>query len=219
MMSAESIAIHKADRKFLGRAMGLGHAVYWTLCLLALGGMAIGAAGGWWAWHEAMTSAARTERYVVYLDNNSQPVGSAALGTADSLPLGVYLDFAKRWLRFLRSRPGDATTGKLQAQEVIKATDSRLYAQLRDSTEAANEIARTAPIDVLEVSVNLMAPITDNTATIAVRWKEQIRKPSSPVSNWSATLKVVYVPNPVPNEFGKNLLGLYAQLFQPTLES
>lgn len=218
-MNVEGIAIHGADRKFILRAIGLGTWMFWMMGSLTVLGFLVGIAGGVWAWREARVSASQIERYVVVLSSDSQVVGTSALRNAGSLPDAVYLDFARRWIRFLRSRPADATVGKLQATEVIQATDGKLYAQLRDSTDAANAIARSNAIDVLAINVNLLEPVADNSASLAVHWQEQIRTPNARPAVWSATLRVVYVPNAVTNEFGRNPLGLYAISFQPTLEN
>src|SRR6188472_3939542 len=110
-------------RDFFARQVGLGRAVVWSTSAAAVI-CALGAVGaGSWAIYETGRGADRVERYVVYLDDRSMPVSEAEIGKTWTPTDGAYLDFASRWIRFLRSRPLDIETLKFQRRQVIDTTD------------------------------------------------------------------------------------------------
>lgn len=216
--ATSDIAIHQQSRQHFARVVGLGYWVYWVLGCLAVAGFTCGAVGGWWAWREARVSADRVERYVIYIDSTSTTVGKVGIGGGWTPVVGTYLDFAKRWILYLRGRPLDLNTLTYQRGEVIRSTDVKLYGQLQNSMKAADEQVRTAAVDVDEISANLLKQEGDS-AIVSVRWREQVRKAGVEPVVWIATLKIIYVEPKVKGEFERNLLGLYASEFQITRES
>ena len=106
--------------------------------------MAAVAAGGW-ALHVTRREADAVQRYVVYLDAGMAPVAQARIDSAWTPGPGAWLDFSRRWVRDLRSRPTDLETLKLQRREVIWTTHERAYAPLQASMRKADDELRVSP--------------------------------------------------------------------------
>ncbi len=206
-------------RDFFARQVGLGRAVVWSTSAAAVI-CALGAVGaGSWAIYETGRGADRVERYVVYLDDRSMPVSEAEIGKTWTPTDGAYLDFASRWIRFLRSRPLDIETLKFQRRQVIDTTDARVYAALKESMQAADEELRQAAVDVLSVSANLVERGPSRTVVL-VRWTEQVRDGGlTKATPWTGTLTLAYEEPKVRREFERNPLGIYVIDFQLSQES
>jgi len=106
-------------RDFLARMAGLGRPVLWSLSATSLISTVAAVAAGGWAWHEARTSADSAKVYVAQIDASGAVVGRFQVSAEWEPEVGIYLDFAQRWIRNLRSRPPDVETLKVQRRDVI----------------------------------------------------------------------------------------------------
>jgi type IV secretory pathway TrbF-like protein len=206
-------------RDFFARQVGLGRAVVWSTSAAAVLSTLGALAAGSWAVYETRLSTDRVERYVVYLDDQSLPVGQAQIGKMWTPTDGAYLDFASRWIRFLRARPLDVETLKFQRREVIYTTDARVYSALKESMQAADDQLRQAAVDVLSVSANLVESGPSRTVVL-VRWTERVRDGGlTKATPWTGTLTLAYEEPKVHREFERNPLGIYVVDFQLSQES
>ena len=121
----EAIEAYGRPRDFVARMAGLGRPVLWSLAATSLLATVAAIGAGSWALYEARHAADSVQRYVVYLDGQSMPVGQARISSSWQPGDGAWLDFARRWVRFLRARPLDIETLKYQRREVIWTTDAR----------------------------------------------------------------------------------------------
>jgi type IV secretory pathway TrbF-like protein len=201
-------------RDFLARMTGLGRPVLWSLAATSLVSTATAVVAGGWAWHEARTSADRAKVYVAQIDSSGAVVGRFQVSAEWEPEVGIYLDFAQRWIRNLRSRPLDVETLKVQRRDVIWATDARVYGPLQESMKKADEEYRQSALDVTRIAANLVDQQAAR-AVVLVRWAEQPRG-AAPAATWSATLTVVHVPPRVVAEYERNPLGLFVTNFQIT---
>jgi type IV secretory pathway TrbF-like protein len=218
MTDDQLLAVNSASRRHFAEYFGLGRGNIWTMRGLTVLTTCWALAASGWAWREQRVSADRVERYVIYLDATSTPVGKVGIGAGWTPVTGTYLDFAKRWVLYLRGRPQDINTLKYQRGEVIKATDRKVYQQLQASMKAADDQVQTAAVDIGEISPILLEE-GDNEARVAVRWRETVRNAGAKPTVWIATLKITYIEPKVRLEFERNLLGLYVTEFQFTQES
>src|SRR5689334_5218233 len=97
-------------RDFIARMAGLGRPVLWSLAATSVLATAAAVAAGGWALYETRHAADAVQRYVVYVDATTAPVGRARIDAAWAPSPGAWLDFARRWVRDLRSRPADLET-------------------------------------------------------------------------------------------------------------
>jgi type IV secretory pathway TrbF-like protein len=199
-------------RDFLARMAGLGRPVLWSLSATSLISTVAAVAAGGWAWHEARTSADSAKVYVAQIDASGAVVGRFQVSAEWEPEVGIYLDFAQRWIRNLRSRPPDVETLKVQRRDVIWSTDQRVYGPLQDSMKRADEEYRQAALDVTRIAANLVDQ-QQSRAVVLVRWTEQARG-AAPPTFWSATLTVVHVPPRVVSEYERNPLGLFVTNYQ-----
>jgi type IV secretory pathway TrbF-like protein len=199
-------------RDFLARMAGLGRPVLWSLSATSLISTVAAVAAGGWAWHEARTSADSAKVYVAQIDASGAVVGRFQVSAGWEPEVGIYLDFAQRWIRNLRSRPPDVETLKVQRRDVIWSTDQRVYGPLQDSMKRADEEYRQAALDVTRIAANLVDQ-QQSRAVVLVRWTEQARG-AAPPTFWSATLTVVHVPPRVVSEYERNPLGLFVTNYQ-----
>ena len=152
----EAIEAYGRPRDFVARMAGLGRPVLWSLAATSLFATVAAIGAGSWALYEARHAADSVQRYVVYLDGQSMPVGQARISSSWQPGDGAWLDFARRWVRFLRARPLDIETLKYQRREVIWTTDARVYAALQSSMHEADEQVRHAAVDVQTIAANLV---------------------------------------------------------------
>jgi type IV secretory pathway TrbF-like protein len=206
-------------RDFLARMAGLGRPVLWSLATTSVLGVAAAVAAGSWALYETRHAADAVQRYVVYVDGQTVPVGQARIDAAWTPGPGAYVDFARRWVRFLRSRPTDIETLKYQRREVIRTTDARVYAELQESMRKADDELRQSALDVLSISANLVDS-GPGRAVVLARWTEQARNAAgaAPVA-WTATLTLTYQEPRAQAELERNPLGIYVTSFQISQES
>lgn len=214
----QALEPYSRPRDHFARQVGLGRGVVWSTsaaAVIATLGM-VGTTS--WAIYETKLGDDRVERYVVYLDDQSLPVGQAKVGKTWAPTDGAYLDVARRWIRFLRSRPRDEETLKFQRREVIYSTDARVYAELQQSMQLADEQVRHAAVDVLSIAANLVAS-DDKRTVVLVRWTEQVRDAGAakPVP-WTGTITLAYKEPKARREFERNPLGLYVTSFQLSQE-
>lgn len=207
-------------RDFLARMAGLGRPVLWSLAATSLLATVAAIAAGSWALYETYQAAGQVQRYVVYLDGQSMPVGQARISSTWTPADGAYVDFARRWIRFLRGRPLDIETLKFQRREVIWTTDARVYASLQESMERADEQVRQAAVDVGAIAANLVDSSQPRRAVVLVRWTETVRSTgSAPAVPWTGTLTLTYEEPKAQREFERNPLGIYVTDFQLSQES
>ena len=95
------------SREHFARVVGLGQFKVRVITLSNLV-LAVGALVGWGGWLiEAKRSEDAVQRYVVYVDDRFNVVGTAAVGSADAMPDGGFIKFAETWVRNLRSRSSE----------------------------------------------------------------------------------------------------------------
>jgi len=217
--SAAALEPYDRSRDHFVRVVGLGRRTMAMMGLATVLSSAAAIAAGGWAAHEAWLGQSRVERYVVYLDDQSLPVSTARVSSSWAPEDGTYVDFAQRWIRYLRARPLDVGTLKYQRGEVIKTTDQQVWGPLQESMKRADEQVRTHAIDVLTISANLVERQANDTAVVLVRWTEQVRAAGMAVAAWTATMTIAHQPPQVRREFERNPLGLFVHNFQITQES
>jgi hypothetical protein len=71
----EAIEAYSRPRDFVARMAGLGRPVLWSLAATSLFATVAAIGAGSWALYEARHAADSVQRYVVYLDGQSMPVG------------------------------------------------------------------------------------------------------------------------------------------------
>lgn len=205
------------SRDHFARLVGLGHfkvrLVTVSNVILALA--AVAGMGGWLL--EAKRAEDAVQRYVVYVDDRFNVVGTAAVGSADAMPDGGFIKFAETWVRNLRSRSRELETLKFQRKEVILATSRELWAPLQQALMAADKEAGETAVDVQEISANLVKR-EGSRAVVFVRWIELARAGSAEPQVHTATLTVAYQAPRRPREMEANPLGLWAVDFQITKE-
>ena len=216
---ATAIEPYGRPRDHFVRVVGLGRRTLWLMGTATVLSSLSAAAAGFIALREVQASQDRIERWVVYLDDQSLPVAQARVGGSWHPEDGTYIDFASRWVRYLRARPLDLGALKYQRAEVIKSTDRQVYAALGETMKAADEQVRSSAIDVHQISANLVERRPDETAVILVRWTEQVRAAGHKELAWTATLVVAHQPPRARREFERNPLGLFVTNFQITQES
>lgn len=205
-------------RDYIARRIGLGRPVLWSLAATTLVSTVAAVAAGGWALHVTRREADAVQRYVVYLDAGMAPVAQARIDPAWTPGPGAWLDFSRRWVRDLRSRPTDLETLKLQRREVIWTTDERAYAPLQASMRKADDELRASAVDVTSISANLQDGGKGRAVTL-VRWTEQVRASPQPPTTWTATLTLAYLEPKAQAEFERNPLGIYVTNFQVSQET
>jgi hypothetical protein len=143
------------SRDFVARMAGLGRPVLWSLAATSFLGVAAGVAGGAWAVYETRHATDEVKRYVVYLDAGMAPVAQARIDSAWSPASGAWLDFSRRWIRELRTRPTDMPTFEAQRREMIWTTDTRAYDRLLPVLRKEDADLRNTAVDVTAVSANI----------------------------------------------------------------
>jgi type IV secretory pathway TrbF-like protein len=206
-------------RDHFARVVGLGRRTLWLMGTATVISSLSAAGAGLVAWYQVQGSHDRVERWVVYLDDQSLPVAQARVGSTWQPEDGTFVDFASRWVRYLRARPLDLGALKYQRAQVIKATDRQVYTALSETMKAADEQVRSSAIDVHQISANLVEHRPDQTAVVLVRWTEQVRAAGHREQTWTATLVVAHQPPRARREFERNPLGLFVTNFQITQES
>lgn len=207
-------------RDFLARMTGLGRPVLWSLSAVSVLSTVTAIAAGSWALHETRQGRDRVQRYVVYVDGQTNPVGQARISATWTPADGAYVDFARRWVRFLRTRPLDIETLKFQRREVIWTTDARVYAALQESMQRADEQVRQAAVDVPSIAANLVDSSQPRRAVVLVRWTETLRGAGNrPPVPWTATLTLTYQEPGAQRELERNPLGIYVTSFQLSQEA
>jgi len=214
----EAIEAYGRPRDFVARMAGLGRPVLWSLAATSLLATVAAIGAGSWALYEARHAADSVQRYVVYLDGQSMPVGQARISSSWQPGDGAWLDFGRRWVRFLRARPLDIETLKYQRREVIWTTDARVYAALQSSMHEADEQVRHAAVDVQTIAANLVDSSEPGRAVVLVRWTETVRGSPSPPVAWTGTLTLTYQEPKAQKEFERNPLGIYVTSFQLSQE-
>lgn len=220
-MATTTSEIDARSRRHFADMVGLSRGTIRTMKFATVLSTIFGVAMGGLAYYEAKVSGARIERFVIYLDDQNEPVGRPIAVAAEWTPqTGVYLDFARRWVRYLRSRPADVETLKFQRGEVIRQTHRKLYTQLQPIMKQADEQLRNAAVSVDSISANLVSedPAT-STAIVLVRWVERVEESGAKSTTWTATLKIASVPPDSKLIFERNPLGLYTIEFQITRET
>lgn len=205
------------SREHFARLVGLGQ---FKVRLVTLSNLvlAVGALLGWGGWLlEAKRGEDAVQRYVVYVDDRFNVVGTAAVGSSDTMPDGGFIKFAETWVRNLRSRSSELETLKFQRKEVILATSRELWTPLQKALASADkELGRTA-VDVTAISANLVKR-EGAKAAVLVRWTEQARAGRAEPRTHTAMLTIAYQPPRRPREMEANPLGLWAVDFQITQE-
>ena len=113
-------------RDHFARVVGLGRRTLWLMGTATVVSSLAAAAAGFVALREVRGGQDRVERWVVYLDDQSLPVAQARVGSTWQPEDGTFVDFASRWVRYLRARPLYLGALKYQLAEVIKATDHQV---------------------------------------------------------------------------------------------
>ena len=216
---ATMIEPYGRPRDHFARVVGLGRRTLWLMGTATVISSLAAAGAGFVALREVRGSQDRVERWVVYLDEESLPVAQARVGGSWQPADGTYVDFASRWVRYLRSRPLDLGALKYQRAEVIKTTDRQVYTALAETMKAADDQVRSSAIDVHRISANLVERRQDDSAVLLVRWTEQVRAAGHREQAWTATLVVAHQPPRARREFERNPLGLFVTTFQITQES
>jgi type IV secretory pathway TrbF-like protein len=202
------------SRQAFARMVGLGKGLLWgqQLAIILLAGTT--AVGGYLAYREAKIGGDRVQRYVVYLDRANAPVSTSAVSQEWHPDQGVYLDFAARWIRYLRGRPRDNSWLLWQRMQVIYATDQKAWNPLRKLTTEADNAYKNAAVDIDDVSANLVEMPSADLATVLVRWRETPQRGGSRPTNWTATLTIANRPPSDPITIKQNPLGLFVMSAQ-----
>src|SRR4051794_21332608 len=206
------------SRDFVARMAGLGRPVLWSLAATSFLGVAAGVAGGAWAVYETRHATDEVKRYVVYLDAGMAPVAQARIDSAWSPAPGAWLDFSRRWIRELRTRPTDMPTFEAQRREMIWTTDARAYDRLLPVLRKEDADLRNTAVDVTAVSANIKET-SPRRAVVFVRWTEQVRGGAQGPAAWTATLTLAYQEPRAQAQFERNPLGIFVTDFQLSQET
>jgi hypothetical protein len=157
------------NRHHWAEAAGLGRAKNAALNL----GIVLSTAGmvGTSAWSIYVTHVAQSQiqRYVVAAEG-AEVLAKFAVSDQWHPGDGVFIDFSRRWIRNLRSRPDvkhDRQVLEFNRNDVRNFTDSRLFSQLRGAMADADKVLGDTPVDVLDVSANVVKH-DGNTAMLLV---------------------------------------------------
>src|SRR5687767_4203455 len=155
-MAVEAADTYDRSRHFFAQAVGLGRGTLRTYQFLAVLGVTAGLAGSGWAVVATKKAEDSVQRYIVYVDSNTNVVGTMPVNTSQDVPDGAFVDFAQRWITTMRARPKHEKTLIENRKFVIRTTDKRLYTALHESLCAADDLLKTSEVEVQEVGGNLI---------------------------------------------------------------
>jgi type IV secretory pathway TrbF-like protein len=213
------------ERLARGRAhyaseLGLGRGLVRVLAATTVLSTLAAVCAGSWALFVTRQAEGRVERYVVFLDDAGSAV-RVELAQDRWQPIeGIWADSAARWVRNLRSRPGDIPTLEFQRQQVIQVASRDVYAGLREWMLRADRDMGQAAVDVELVAINVVGS-SERQATVLVRWRERERR-AGMVGDWqpmSGTVALVLDPPRVKKELERNPTGIYVVDFSFSKEA